>query len=714
MSKFLRYSIRVVVITIGLIAAIWVVLWIYISLNEASLIDKLYSKIKERTRGETRIGGLSVSIFKTFPLVSLQIKEVLLRDSLYPIHKKDFLKAKNIYLRLSIPGLISGKSPLGKIIISDGDINIITDSSGVSNNYIFKSGQNQGNKEKDPYPSIPEIALRRMLLSFVNPLKSKFHQMDIDHLNGIVKNNDGMYELSISVDMLVKSLAFNTQKGSYIKNKPVKGDFGLIVDAKKKDLLIDEALLNIDNHPFIFKGWFHLDKTSPDFNLSIQAKNIDFDKMAALLTDTQQSKLKGYSFKKPVTIQATLSGKTLYKYIPLAVIEMNVKDNDLVTAQGTFEKCSFNGRFTNERIPGKPRMDDNAFIHVSNFSAEWEKIKLAAQSIKVSDLVAPFLECDLRSIVDLPSLNDLSGSGAFHFIKGSGIIDIVFKGPVSGRDSVLANLNGEVAIKDASIKYIPRNFILSDCNGILRFNNNDLQVNRFNVRVGKTHLQMNGHARNFLSMLNISPEKLALYWKVYADSLHLEDFKAFLSRTGDAPKKAAGAKFKGASSQVDKFFSDGDIYIDIETPNMDYKHFNADHVQANVILKPGAMALERMNFQHAKGSMQLSGIMRDGKISNPVQLHTRMKNMDIKSLFTSFDNFGQDAVTNANLQGRLSADIEFSGAITDKATLVKEASKGSISFLLENGELNNFEPIQKIAEKIFKKQDFSAIRFADI
>jgi hypothetical protein len=46
--------------------------------------------------------------------------------------------------------------------------------------------------------------------------------------------------------------------------------------------------------------------------------------------------------------------------------------------------------------------------------------------------------------------------------------------------------------------------------------------------------------------------------------------------------------------------------------------------------------------------------------------------------------------------------------------LISNASEGSIHFLLEDGELNNFEPLLEISRKAFKKQDFSQIRFADV
>jgi hypothetical protein len=88
--------------------------------------------------------------------------------------------------------------------------------------------------------------------------------------------------------------------------------------------------------------------------------------------------------------------------------------------------------------------------------------------------------------------------------------------------------------------------------------------------------------------------------------------------------------------------------------------------------------------------------------------------MDIPALFTAFKNFGQDAVTNENLKGRLSAMIHYNTSITDKADVVAADQDGSIEFLLEGGELNNFEPLQEVGKKAFKKQEFSQIRFADL
>lgn len=561
--------------------------------------------------------------------------------------------------------------------------------------------------------SDPNIVLKNILVTYQNPLKNKFHQGYISSMKYSAKSDDSVSRININTSMVIKSLAFNTEKGSYLKDKTFSGNFNLLFDKRKKDLSLENIKIYLDKHPFVLKGFFSMDKTSPMFNLSVRAVRINFDKLVSFLTPPVQKKIGIYVFRKPIDFQINLSGKTSYKYIPLVKAVLDCRNNVISMPKSEFSNCNFTAILTNEIDPNKLRNDENTLIQINKFSGKWENIPIVSRSIKISNLKSPFLECDISSNVDLASLNKLTGSSTLQFIKGSGAVNVVFKGPVSGRDSMVSNLNGGITIKDAAIKYLPRNFLLSGCNGSLQFKNNDLFVNKFNATVGETTLQMNGDAKNFLSMLNISPEKLVLHWRIFSDHFQLNDFKQFLTK----PKSSAGAdkaQFKNAASRIDKMFTDGNVYINLLTPRMDYKKFTATDVQAELVLKPAEIALEKVFFHHARGSMNIRGSMKDGMKSNPLVLHTTMKDMDIPMLFTSFGNFGQDALTSTNLKGRLSAEILFNTAITNTAELVNEGSSGTIDFLLQNGELNNFEPIQKVSEKVFKKQDFSAIRFADL
>jgi hypothetical protein len=62
----------------------------------------------------------------------------------------------------------------------------------------------------------------------------------------------------------------------------------------------------------------------------------------------------------------------------------------------------------------------------------------------------------------------------------------------------------------------------------------------------------------------------------------------------------------------------------------------------------------------------------------------------------------------------MTADVTMQGGLTSKAQLIPEELKGFVKFNLQNGQLVNFEPVQKIQETVFKKRDFSDIQFADL
>jgi hypothetical protein len=116
----------------------------------------------------------------------------------------------------------------------------------------------------------------------------------------------------------------------------------------------------------------------------------------------------------------------------------------------------------------------------------------------------------------------------------------------------------------------------------------------------------------------------------------------------------------------------------------------------------------------AGGSISLQGILRNDPASNPFSFKTHMNTVDVSQIFYSFDNFGLKSPTDKNIKGRLTADITMQGALTNKAQLIRDELKGFVKFNLEDGQLINFEPVQKIQETVFKKRNFSDIQFADI
>ena len=54
------------------------------------------------------------------------------------------------------------------------------------------------------------------------------------------------------------------------------------------------------------------------------------------------------------------------------------------------------------------------------------------------------------------------------------------------------------------------------------------------------------------------------------------------------------------------------------------------------------------------------------------------------------------------------------GGLTTKAQIIPGELKGFVKFNLHDGQLVNFEPVQKIQQTVFKSRNFSDIQFADL
>ena len=88
--------------------------------------------------------------------------------------------------------------------------------------------------------------------------------------------------------------------------------------------------------------------------------------------------------------------------------------------------------------------------------------------------------------------------------------------------------------------------------------------------------------------------------------------------------------------------------------------------------------------------------------------------MDVKRIFRAFENFGQDGITSQSLEGDLTAKITASLHLSENGAVSPASLVSNIDFSLKNGALIDYEPVKKMQRSIFKKRDFSNIRFAEL
>jgi hypothetical protein len=715
LKKFLRYLLRITAGILILFLLVCAAAWIYIYYNKASILQTVKKELNARINGQILIGDINASFLQTFPSVSFGLVNVTIRDSLWKQHLHDLLKADKIFADVNIFKLFTGHLSVDKIIIDNATAYLYTDSTGYENTKIIRPMQSSSKTKSSHIPSI-EIKNSKIFIEKTD--RNKFFSFEIDKLTA--KPNESETDkpvlFDINLSAIIHTMAFNRNHGSFAEEKRVSGKFKLQFGPETKILEFENIHLAVDRHPFVFSGKFFLSIIPAPFKLSIHTENIPYKKATSFLTPNIRKKTDQYDIESNIVdINVNLDATDPEDHNPIVRLNMIVKNSNVTTPFANFADVSFNGSFTNEQVKGKGRIDPNSTLMFKSFSGIWQNAKLNSDTITITNLVHPFLSCDLHSNFDLITLNTLTDYQTFEFTKGTGALNITCKGSIQEEDSIERNINGTILLDSASLNYLPRNFPLKNCTGKIRFKDKDMYIEDLKAHTENSEVTINAGIKNLFSFIDKNTDKPELDCSITSPKLNVNDFTSFLTKKKTAvEKKRRKILFVKTISNMMSVMNDAEVHLQLKAKQLVYKSFYATNVSSAILLNTDKVQLKDVQLSHAGGSLALNGsIFNDGE-QNSFDIHTKMKKIDINKLLTAFDNFGQHAITDKNLKGKLDADINMTGMISSKTEILSNSLKGNIDFNIQDGELIQFEPVEKISQFAFKNRDFSNVQFAEL
>ena len=678
--------------------------------NREIIRDLAVAQIEKQIKGEVVIGSIRSSFWNTFPSISVCLTDISIRDSLWNEHHHNFLKAENIYVSFHLMSLLKGKPKIQRVFIEEGIIYLYTDACGNSNlnrkdDVAFNKGEG----------SIPAFTFRRTRVIIENETLNSFHDFDFVtlHCKAEKKNNNDIFLLDMK--SVVHGIGFNLEKGSYLKEKTMEGEISFSYFPNDK-IIINEEDLKIQHHPFTLNGTIYLQPDTMAYDLKISTKSILYKDASSLMTQSIEENIKMIDITGPIDVEASIAGKMARKVIPVIYTHFSVKDAVMETPLGQLTHCtytgSFNNRFDSLALPGDP----NSKFIFNQLQVEWSKLRLTSSQLEITNLINPFLKCDLQSTFDLANLNPLATSSTIKFVSGTGELDIAFSGPITPHDTILPVLDGTLKMADAELQYIPRNLVFKNCKGQLEFRKEDLIITDVSATTGSTVLNMHGRITNLLAMLNLNPERLIIEWTISSPQLSLGDFISYVGESSFVlPESKPGKnKITNTASNLDRMMRKATVNLNLSTKVLLYKKFIATDVAANLQLVGNKVLMKKVNLSHANGKLTLKGSLSNGRNANSLDITSTLENVDIPGIFKAFDNFGQDAITAQNMRGKLSGKIAVQGILTDKALVQENSMNGNIDFSIREGQLNNFEPLVMITKTALKNRDFSQIRFTEL
>ena len=139
MKRAVKISLRVLTGLIILLLIASISFSFYVKQHKARFVSFLVSEAEKGLNGATlHIGDISMGLKSSFPLISLTIDSVSLRDSLWSRHHHDLAKVNRVYATIDFWQLFRGKIDIVRLDLDKPDIYFYTDSLGYSNTSVFR------------------------------------------------------------------------------------------------------------------------------------------------------------------------------------------------------------------------------------------------------------------------------------------------------------------------------------------------------------------------------------------------------------------------------------------------------------------------------------------------------------------------------------------------------------------------------------------------
>jgi uncharacterized protein involved in outer membrane biogenesis len=683
---------------------------LYIDNNKAEIVKKINTQINENILGEVKIGGIGYKFLVGFPNFTLVLTDVELKDSLIAIHKRPVLKASEIEVRLNVMSLLDKEIKIHKIVISEARIDLFKDKNGLSNSNIFKTKKNKTKSETTT--SIDEVVLKNVNFISENQKGNKLFIFEIKYLKSKIDYTELGWETNVILKSFAKSLAFNTQKGSFVKDKEIDGDLLLTYSKAQNTISVETKDLEIGKDLFNIKAHFNIDKGSSPFDIDIRTQ-IKWSNASNLLSNNISSKLNKFDLKESLAASCVIKGDMSVAGDPEIVVNAVIQDNELTTTYGGVKNCSFKGKFTNNYTNGLGFNDANSAILITEFRGEYKEIPIHIPSANINNLEKPIAVGKFNSEYDVVKLGNFINEEFITFYGGTAKVNLDFKVDIVDLKLNKPKFTGSIIVNNASLFLKSKNVNFKKTDIELYFTEQALLIKKIKFQDKVNTVFMEGSVDNFLNLYYDAPEKMNVKWKIYSPYLDVKQIVSVLSYQYGIPSKSK--KNSRSSNDLEEVLRKSQFSLEMKVDKLTYKKMAAKNFKVNISMAKKGLYVNNVSIKGSTGSSMIidANVIPRGQFLS-FTTNIKIKEGNISKFLASFNNFGIKSFTPNDIKGNLSLNTSLFGIINKEKELNTNSISGKIAFQIKDGALTDFEPMIKIGKIAFPNRDVKHIAFSNL
>ncbi len=670
------------------------------------IISMAINRINNNLDSPVKVDKVSLDALGNFPDLTLRLYNVKISES-HKITGLPICQAGNIEISFGLFDLIVGKYTFQGLSIDNAVLDLALDTAGNTNYHIFKDRKENDQGASDVIVNFRKISLKNVSFNFTSFANGNALILHTPALESRLKYSSDKIHAKVSGTIKSEKVYINGINYLAGETSELKSEFVYNLDSDWVNFT--NSSLEINHFNYILNG--RVGTTGEEkIDLSIQSERSDLKALTSLLPAKYREYLKDYQSQGDINFRGTVKGELISESNPLVNFEFGCREVTLYHPQinKSLKDVSFTGSFTN----GSGRNYQTSDLEIKNlkgvldnraFSGELSLVNLNTMNINL-DLTA---DLNLGTVLTLfPVKNIKSGAGTMTVnVKISGPLKpAADKGEREG-SGILAS--GDLTLNNADLQTYYSESSLTGLNGIFHFNNEDLAIESFSGKIGSSDFRISGFFKNLLPFIFLPDQPILIDADFQSGFLNLNELLQANFSYGN-PQPADSGYHLDISPKLD-------VSLNCRAREVILKKFSARNVTGHVTIRDQRIIVDTAKMNSMGGNLTLSGTVSARQPNNrEILADGHLEGIYIDSVFYVFNNFNQDFLVSHHLKGQIFADVNTFLALDRNLKFKPKSLMSFINISIVNGELNNFEPMQKLSKYIdseaLKHLKFSELR----
>jgi hypothetical protein len=629
-------------------------------------IDEINTHLKAKLK--INEDDVRFSFFKKFPNASLNFADILIEKE-----NDTILFAENFSLEFGLASLFSRNYSVKEMELDDAIVNLHVDKKGNENYIFWKENDETDTTESKLSFSLKDVNFHSVKLNYVNQQSLNNATLNINEASFSGDFGADSSIVSIQSDLFIEnvnndSTVYFTKKQSKLSVK--KGVF------TTDEITLDNGNLSIGNMSLELNCVFNLKKE--ESTLKGIASNVEISEIFSLMPNEVSETLKAY--QTDGTVNGNIEIKTRKSE---ATPRINA---DFTIAKGTITEKNSGVELSNLDLIGTYELSPiSQRIELSKATGNLSG-GLFSLTGKILGNETQTILTNIQGDFELDKLAQFLNIDAIDFMSGKLILNNEFSGSLREGDLSVSEFVGTAKLIKASLKMKNALSSYSGFNGDITFNrykSNATLVGNY----GNSDLSINSQFSNFIPYL-FNNQELEANFYLQSQLLELDQLLGNEKKEIETGNDTTGVKFPERVNAT----------IRAKIAKLVYHKHELLELSGIISLNEKQLSTTDLTFGSNKGKYNAKGMLFTQGEGFKLESNIVCGQIDMSDVLSKFNNFGQEVVKSEHLTGIANAVISIESNLTKHLELDMASLSVNTEFTISEGELNNLEMFQEIAD----------------